>query len=38
MELTSWDIIGIVVLILIFLFVLIKAIWLLLEFYGNNKE
>jgi hypothetical protein len=38
MELTTWEIIGIIVLILLFLFILLKAIWLLIRYYLDNKE
>ncbi len=38
MNLTTWDIIGIIIWVLIFLVILIKAIWLLIEYYLNNKE
>ncbi|GEM_PF-3343163 len=37
MELTTWDIIGIIILVLLFLVILVKALWLLVEYYLNNK-
>jgi hypothetical protein len=33
MELTTWDIIGIIILVLLFLVILVKALWLLIKYY-----
>ena len=38
MELTFWQIIGMIVLVLVFLIILFKAIWLVIEYTKNYKK
>ena len=38
MELTFWQIIGMIVLIVVFLFILFKAIWIVIKYTKNKKS